>query len=41
MSTGRRPSRTSSTLAASVAGNDYRDLPADSYADTLRFTVTP
>lgn len=28
-------------LAASVAGNDYRDLPADSYADTLRFTVTP
>lgn len=28
-------------LAASVAGNDYRDLPADAYADTLRFTVTP
>jgi spore coat protein U-like protein len=28
-------------LAATVAGNDYRDLPADAYADTLRFTVTP
>lgn len=28
-------------LAATVAGNDYRDLPADSYADTLRFTVMP
>ncbi|MFD0726359.1 Csu type fimbrial protein [Lysobacter brunescens] len=28
-------------LAASIAGNDYRDLPADAYADTLRFTVTP
>ncbi len=28
-------------LAASVSGSDYRDLPADAYADTLRFTVTP
>jgi spore coat protein U-like protein len=28
-------------LAATVAGNDYRDLPADAYSDTLRFTVTP
>jgi spore coat protein U-like protein len=28
-------------LAATVAGNDYRDLPADNYADTLRFTVLP
>lgn len=28
-------------LAATVAGNDYRDLPAAAYADTLRFTVTP
>lgn len=28
-------------LSASVAGSDYRDLSADSYADTLRFTVMP
>jgi spore coat protein U-like protein len=28
-------------LAATVSGKDYRDLPADSYADTLRFTVMP
>jgi spore coat protein U-like protein len=28
-------------LAATVSGTDYRDLPADSYADTLRFTVMP
>lgn len=28
-------------LDASIAGSDYKDLPADAYADTLRFTVMP
>jgi len=28
-------------LAASIAGSDYRDLPAESYADTLRLTIEP
>jgi spore coat protein U-like protein len=28
-------------IRASVTGTDYRDLPADAYADTLRVTITP
>jgi spore coat protein U-like protein len=28
-------------LAADIAGADYKDLPADSYADTLRLTIEP
>lgn len=28
-------------LDASIAGSSYKDLPADAYADTLRFTVMP
>jgi spore coat protein U-like protein len=28
-------------IRASVAGADYRDLPADAYADTIRLTLTP
>ena len=29
------------TLAASLAGNSYKDLPADNYVDVLRVTLTP
>jgi len=29
------------TLRARVSGEDYRDLPADSYADVLRLTLDP
>jgi spore coat protein U-like protein len=28
-------------LAANIAGTDYKDLPADNYADLLRVTITP
>lgn len=28
-------------LNASLSGGDYKDLPADSYADTLRVTIAP
>lgn len=28
-------------IRASVTGADYRDLPADAYADTLRVTINP
>jgi len=28
-------------LRASLSGADYRDLPADAYADTLRVTINP
>ena len=29
------------TLAASLAGSDYKDLPADDYKDTLVVTINP
>lgn len=34
-------SPTSFVLAAAISGADYRDLPVDDYADTLRLTLEP